>query len=258
MEEVKQKIKTNFNIPVILKGGPVVFSIEGRRPIYVKLPTLSDSMESLDFNTFIALLMITPERLKEFKIEFPFETDSQGKIIQGMLQIKEFSTVLKHFLGKYIISSQIKEKEIFLEDEKILSYELEYIANVILIAAGYKFFDENLTSNLEKQMEEEKKVSDPVLRELLKKEREAELKLKRAKDKKNNKEASDFKLEDLLITVSHEFNMKLSEVFDLNFYTLIWYYSFVYKIDVHKVHQIAAGNGLLKKGQSYKHWLNTK
>jgi hypothetical protein len=82
------------------------------------------------------------------------------------------------------------------------------------------------------------------------------LKIQRIKrNSKDNKEGTG--LNDIIAAILYEFpQYKISDVLDMNLFTLYYLFKYVGKIANYEVNKIAFGNGLVKKGQKIKYFID--
>jgi hypothetical protein len=244
--EQQSTIKTTLEKLSLIENLPIEFSIQNRRLIRFTCPSVYDLTTELEFKIFISVISLTPEKMKEFNIIVNFDSSSVGKIIQGFMGFSDYSNILLKYFKKYIKNSEIVDKSIFVENEKVLSDELEYIAHVIQISVGQKSFEE--------KQESEAELEDPVMGRIIKAQREAEEKLKKIKAKKA-KDGKGYSIEEIMLSVSYEFGYEIKELLNKTYFSLIWYFGFVSKVDAHKMNQLILSSGMSKQ-KSYSYWLN--
>lgn len=239
----QSNIRTTFNKISLIYNLPVEFSIENRRPIKFTCPTIKESFSNIDFNNFLGLISLTPEKLKEQKIELNFKIENIGDILQSYIFLNPADGVLKKYLLKYVENCDFKDKQMFVNGEKVMSYELEYIAKVMLFSLGQKEY----TDKQEEKIEE----INPVMAKILQKQKEAEEKLKKAKASKSDK----LTIEEIMLAVSYEFHLDYEKILSMSYYGLIWYFGYVGKVDAHKLNQLILSSGMSKQ-KNYNYWLN--
>lgn len=243
--EQQYNINSTFDKMSLIHNIPVQFSINDRRTIEFKFPTIRDSLGDIDFKVFLGMITLTPEKIQEKNLNFNFIIQKHGDVIQGLIGSKEYSQLLVKYLLKYIKNSEYKEKAIFVDNEKVMSYELEYIIDKILISVGQKNFEEE-----EEKVDE--KTLNPEIAKILKAQKESEEKLKKVKQKKSQGSLS---IEQIMLAVTYEFNISSKDLLELNYFSLIWYFGYVGKVDAHKLNQMILSSGMSKQ-KSYNYWLN--
>lgn len=242
--EQQQNINSSFDKMSLIHNIPVQFTINDRRLIEFKFPTIRDNLGDIDFKIFLGIITLTPEKIKEKKINFNFIVEKRGDIIQGLIGNKDYSKLLVKYLLKYIKDSEYKEQAIFINNEKVMSYELEYIIDKILISLGQKNFEE------EEKRDEEK--INPAIEKILQAQKESEEKLKKIKQKKSE---GGLNTEQIMLAVTYEFGITSKDLLELNYFGLIWYFGYVGKVDAHKLNQMILSSGMSKQ-KSYNYWLN--
>lgn len=239
----QSNIRTTLDKISLIYNLPVEFSINDRRPIRFTCPTIKESLSSIDFTNFLGLISLTPEKLKQQKIQMNFKIEHIGDILQGYIYLNTEEKVLKKYLTKYIENCEFKDKQVFVNNEKVMSYELEYIATVMLFSLGQKEYADKQEEKLEE--------INPIMAEILRKQKEAEEKLKKAKASKNEK----LSIEEIMLAVSYEFHLDYEKVLSMSYYGLIWYFGYVGKVDAHKLNQLILSSGMSKQ-KKYNYWLN--
>ena len=79
--------------------------------------------------------------------------------------------------------------------------------------------------------------------------KELEAKVQAKKDRKKSMEEKDDQslIENIMIAVTYEFGFSLEEIMNMNYFTLIWYYSYTGKLHVYRINQQAIASGMVKK-----------
>lgn len=243
--EQQHNINSTFDKMSLIHNIPVQFSIDERRIIEFTFPTIRDTLGDVNFKTFLAIISLTPSKVKEKKLIFNFIIEKQGDIIQGLISSEDYSKVLVPYLLKYIKNSEYKENYIFVDNEKIMSYELDYIINCMLVSLSQKEFEEQ-----KENIDEEK--LNPAIEKILKAQKESEEKLKKIKQKKSE---GGLNTEHIMLAITYEFGITSKELLELNYFGLIWYFGYVGKVDAHKLNQMILSSGMSKQ-KSYNYWLN--
>jgi hypothetical protein len=242
--EQQYNINSSFDKLSLIHNMPVQFTVNDRRLIEFSLPSIKDTLGDLNFKNFLGIIGLTPEKIKEKNIKLNFIIEKHGDVIQGLIANEEYSKMLVPYLLKYIKNSEYKENAIFVDNEKIMSYELDYIVEKILIALGQKNFDEK-----EEKIDEK---LNPAIAKILKAQKESEEKLKKIKQKKSE---GGLSIEQIMLAVTYEFRISSKDLLELNYFGLIWYFSYVGKVDAHKLNQLILSSGMSKQ-KTYNYWLN--
>jgi hypothetical protein len=246
--EQASNIRSSLDRLGLINNLPVEFSIDNRRTISFRCPTIKELTSELDIRLFTGLISLTPEKLKELKINLSFNAKDPGSIVQGLLFSDEYTGVLSKYLVRFIKNAEYGNKEISVDGEKVLSYEFDYIVHVILISLSKKEYEEN-PEDEQKKLEKE----NPIMAKILAAQKEAEEKLKKAKNKKDK--SGNYSTEEIMLAVSYEFNIPFEKMLEMNFFGVIWYFGYVGKVDAHKLNQLILSSGMSKQ-KSYNYWLN--
>lgn len=242
--EQQYNINSTFDKVTLIHNIPVQFSINNRRLLEFRFPTIKETLQNLDFKVFLGAMKLTPEEAKKQNIAVNFKIETTGDIIQILIVDKNYAKILVPFLLKYIKDSEYKENAIFVNNEKVMSYELDYIISCILISLSQKEFEkEEENSDVEK---------NPMIEKILKAQKESEEKLKKAKQKQSK---GSLTLQEIMLAVTYEFGISQKDLLDSNYFSLIWYFGYVGKVDGHKLNQMILSSGLSKQ-KNYSYWLN--
>jgi hypothetical protein len=248
--EQKNKIDSSLQELSLIYNLPVTFSLNNRRDITFRCPSIGDLFIDKDLKKFLGYIALTPEKIKESKntINLPFKYATQGDIVKGLITFSEFAPLLAKYFLKCIDNSEYKERDIYVDNVKILSEEFDYIAKVILVSLNQITYDK-----VEIKPEEEKEKIDPMFQKILDKQKEAEDKLKKVKAKKDK--SKGLSLEQIMLAISYEFHMSPDYLLKLNYFGLVWYFGYVGKVDAHKLNQMILSSGMSKQ-KNYSYWLN--
>ena len=242
--EQQYNIKTTFDKMSLIHNVPVQFSINERRVIEFRFPTIRETLGDINFNSFLGIILLTPEKVKEKNLNFGFIIQKHGDIIQGLIKNKDYSKLLVPYLLRFIKDAVYKDDAIYVNDEKIMSYEFDYIVDKLMIGMSQKSFEEN--------EEKPKKDLDPTIAKIMQAQKESEEKLKKVKAKKST---NNITVEQIMLAVTYEFGITPKDLLDSNYFSLVWYFSYVGKVDAHKLNQMILSSGLSKQ-KSYSYWLN--
>jgi glutamyl/glutaminyl-tRNA synthetase len=241
--EQQSNIRTTLDKISLIYHLPIEFSIDSRRPIKFTCPTIEQTLSNVDFPNFMGVLSLTPEKVKESNIQLNFAAKNRGDILQGFIYLDPKDSVLKKYLIKYIEGAEFINKELFVGGEKVMSYELQYIADSMLMSLGQEEYID--------KKEKTKEDTNPIMAKILKQQKEAEEKLKKAKASKDDK----LSIEEIILAVSYEFHIDYQKILQMSYYGLIWYFGYVGKVDAHKLNQMILSSGMSKQ-KTYSYWLN--
>ena len=245
--EQKIKIESTIEKAGMIWNLPITFSVNNRRPITIKCPTVRELFSDINLKKFLAHMALTPEKIKETKTQLPFTYNTPGDIIKGLITFTEHAQILVKYFLKYIENSKFENKEILVDNEKIYSYEFEYIIKVILTSVNQINFEEF------EEAEKEEEEMNPIIKEILRKQKESEKKLKKIKNSKDK--SKGLTIEDITLAIVYEFHLQPEYLLGLNYFGLVWYFSYVGKVDAHKLNQMILSSGMSKQ-KSYSYWLN--
>jgi hypothetical protein len=246
--EQQQTIRSTFEKNALINHLPVEFSFENRRNIKFTYPNIEDLLSDLDLQLFISMISLNKEKIQQTKIAVNFPVETRGEIISNFIAFTDYGLILKKYFLKYLHNSVEKDNLLYVGDLKVNSNEFEYIAWVILVSCGAEQVqDEDIgpAKKVEKL--------NPEMEEILKKQKEAEEKLNRIKQKKAKN--SGFTIEQIMLAITYEFAIPMKDLIKLNYYALFWYFSFVGRVDSHKLNQLIISSGFSKK-KDYSYWLN--
>jgi hypothetical protein len=245
MEQQTYRINSTFDKMSLIHNTKVQFSVNDRRVIEFRFPTVKETLGDLQFKVFLGIIILTPEEIKKRDLKFNFKIEKVGDLIQGLIASRDYFKNIVPYLLKYITNSEYKDAGIYVDNEKIMSYELNYIVEKILISVGQSTFKE-----------EEKKENieniNPMMANILKAQKESEEKLKKKKEKNSQGKLS---IEEIMLAVTYEFGISQKDLLDLNYFSIIWYFGYVGKVDAHKLNQMILSSGMSKQ-KSYSYWLN--
>jgi hypothetical protein len=247
--EQKLSISSTLEKFSLVHNIPVEFSINGGRIIRFKFPSIMEMTTEINLRMFIGLMSMTEEKLKELGIKLLVKPDSYGALAYGLLFNENYSSIISHYLLKYIDKSELKNKEIYVANERVTAAEINYIIDTIMISIGKK---EYVVEN----KEEEKELEDnPIMAKILAAQKESEEKLNKIKQKKAKNSGKGYTIEEIMLAVSYEFGLSMDYLLNLNYFALVWYFSFVAKVDAHKLNQMILSSGMSKQ-KTYNYWLN--
>lgn len=246
--EQQQTIRSTFEKNSLINHLAVEFSLESRRNIKFTYPTIEDLLSDLDLQLFITLIGLNKEKLKQSKIQVNFPVDTRGEIISNFIAFTDYGIILKKYFLKYIQDAKEKEDGLYVGELKIISKEFDYIAWVILISCGVEQVQDEEISPVKKV----EKLT-PEMEAILAKQKESEERLRKIKQKKAKN--SGFTIEQIMLAITYEFGIPMKDLVKLNYYSIFWYFSFVGKVDSHKLNQLIISSGFSKK-KDYSYWLN--
>lgn len=236
-------IRSTLDKFVLIHNLPIEFFIENRRPIKFRCPSIREVSSDLNLRIFIGLMTLDKKQIAELKFKVNVKINDYGSLAQAFLFDDNYNKIISKYLVMFIQNAEYKNKEIHVDNEKLNSYELNYIIETIMVSLSRKDYEE-------KQEAKEEEVN-PIMAKILAAQKESEEKLK----KKKQKGGKGYSIEEILLAVSYEFGISLEELLNRNYFSLIWHFSFVAKVDAHKLNQMILSSGMSKQ-KNYSYWLN--
>jgi len=226
-----------FNRIQMLRNKPIKIARDKKDSyLYVQGPTIGEIYEDDKLFLAIQILLMSEKELKEFiDVEDPKANKIDLlKIMLNSFQEKDF---LLEKMQKIILGLNIKSKELYVDTQLLKIKELERIKEILQIIMGQKNAEE-------KQPEGELSPEEKRIQEL-----EEKIKSKKTKDTNapEDKDTKDNTIEDIMAAVIYEFGFDFEKIMNMNYFTLIWYYSYTGKLHVYRINQHAIGSGMVKK-----------
>jgi len=225
----------------LLRNKPVaVLRNNEQDKIWVHGPTVGELYN--DSNLFIITQVLTSDK-EELKKMLSVDINvEREEMIRLLLTNSAFSEELAIALKVLIPKITIEEEFILYENKEVSELEFKRIEDLLKIIIGQDDF--------EKQEEEKEELSPAALRM-----KEIEARLEKKKENKSKKEASKYPFEDVLIALTYEFNFTIEQMMDMNYFTLLWYYSYIGKIHGYRLTTAALGAGV---GKDFDYFTNIK
>jgi hypothetical protein len=220
----------NFTKLQLLRNKEFYFVNTKEERVYFTVPTLDDYIGDEKMLNFFSLLQVSLNDLnEETKIENKLE------LLMYLLNSELYLAEIVETLHKLMKDVSVRTTGLFYKDYSIQPQEFEWLLNSWLISLGIKSFDE--------KPEE----PDVVLSDMDRKMKESEEKIKRIKQKREEETNSELSLDKILAAVMKEFRLKMSELLEMNLFSIFWYYNMSLRYNNYRVETIAYGNGLIKK-----------
>lgn len=146
----------------------------------------------------------------------------------------------RYFEGAFVF----KDGKILINDVIITEERFNILKLMFSIATGEKDFSE--WTNFLQQKDTEEKEMDALSKSILEKMRLNEEKIKKTKEGKNNS-GKKTDIDIIMLSIVNEIpSISLNDIFNMNYFTFMWYYSNINKLVENKIQIVAAGNGLVK------------
>jgi hypothetical protein len=224
-----------FNRIQALRNSKIKVAREDEKTyFYIQGPTIGELYDDDRLFLVCQILLMGTEELKSFlKIE---EDISKLQIITMLLTKLDENEDLTTKLKKIIIDLNIKNEVIHIGQSRLKASELEKVSEVLQILMG----------QTNKVQEEKLSPDEKRLRDL-----EAKVKAKKEQQlgnaKLDDQESDKNNIEDIILSVIYEFGFDFEKIMNMNYFTLIWYYSYTSKLHVYRINQYAIGSGMVKK-----------
>lgn len=244
----------NFIEPNILLNALIYYSFDEKlAPIYVKIPTIEDSLNDPGFNVFLSFMFLKLNDYKKLSLILKIENEGEG-FIAIIRESKEVREQIKPYIEKYLVGSTVSIKGITIEDRVLTAEEVNFFRKIILVSFGAESIDGIDQEEKEKEMIENMSAAEKAI---YLKQQDTLKRLAEAKKKKQQGQSQDgqIDLSKIIIGVMKEFNLSLEEIKKLNYYTLYYLFGYVFKIDHYDFMKKAAASGNLTKKAKIKHWL---
>jgi hypothetical protein len=226
-----------FNKIQLLRNKPI--QIERDKPetyLLVQAPTISQLYDNNLFFFTIQLLTMELEELKNF-LKVKNKKFNRMNILNVVLEEATESEEIASYLNKIILNSYFEEGFLCLNNKEITDNEIQKVSKLLRIAIGEERY-EDYSEEVKELTNEEKRLLE--LEEKIKKKKQTQ---QQAQEKVDSKSV----LEDIMIAVTYEFGFTLEHIMNMNYFTLLWYYSYTGKIHVYRINQFAIGSGMVKK-----------
>jgi hypothetical protein len=226
-----------FNRIQLLRNSPIKVARDQIEDfIYVQGPTIANiysdeiyffslQLITMPMNDLMAFLKVTNEKLSRIEII---------NIVLEEAQEKE--KVLESF-KKIIINCDFIDGFLQHGNKEISEEEIRKISRLLKIIMGqekYEDYDGN----------DSKELTDMEKRQI-----ELDERIRKKKESQKKESVVDEKnvLEDIIIAITYEFGFKLEDIMNMNYFTLLWYYSYTGKIHIYRFNQFALSSGAVKK-----------
>lgn len=236
----------------IILNATIVYAFENDDPIMVNIPKIRDSIEDPSFNLFLSLMILKKEDYEDMRLKSQVENETQA-LIALIRENKEVRLQIEPYIEKYIQGASVSSKGIQIGERVLTEKEVDFFKNIILVSFGIKRLEDIVE---DKEEEDLLAKMSPAERIIYERQQETLKRLEQAKRKRDEaKGGSKIDLPKMIAGVMKEFNMSLDQIKDLNYYTLYYLFSYVFKIDHYDFMKKAAASGNLTKKAKIRHWL---
>lgn len=204
--------------------------------LYVQGPTIGELYEDDKLFLVSQILLMEEKELKDFLKMEDEKLNKLDLMTILLIQFEEKDILLEKF-KKILLKLHLKNNKIFIDDQPLRISEVNKIKEILEIIMGQK--------TVSGQIEKNQKLSEEEKRLLALEEKIKAKKTEQAKPKENNK-GEENALEDIIIAVIYEFGLNIENIMNMNYFTLIWYYSYTGKLHVYRINQHAISSGAVK------------
>lgn len=234
---------TNFNKTNLLrKRYKFYLDFGNEQVIHFKFPTFGELYDKVDeIDATLYLMTANPNEFD--KVEMGFLAKNTYELFWGTLKLSPFyANKIKTFFNNYFEEEfDFKNDKIIVGNTELDEEKFNLITTMFLIATGYKNFSE-WTDLFNKPKEDS---LDELSNSILRKMAQNNEKIKKTKENKQGQKTTD--LDMIMLSIVNEIqSISLDDIFDMNYFTFMWYYSNLNKLIENKIQIVAAGNGLIK------------
>lgn len=226
-----------FNRIQVLRNKPIRVAREYTDSyLYVQGPTIGELYEDDKLFLVSQILLMEEKELKDFLKVQDQKLNKLDLMTILLTQFEEKDILLEKF-KKILLKLYLKNNKIFIDDQPLRISEVHKIKEILEIIMGQKMISK------EAQPEQELTEEEKRLQAL-----EEKIKAKKAQQAKpkENKETEGSDIEDIMVSVIYEFGFDLEHIMNMNYFTLIWYYSYTGKLHVYRINQHAISSGAVK------------
>lgn len=221
-----------FNRIQMLSNKPIRIAREKQDSyLFVQGPTIGQVYE--DDKLFLATqILIMPEKeLKNFLNSSESKLNKLELLTLLLTSYQEKDILLEKF-KQIILGLYVKEDRLYIDKQLLKQQEVVRIESILQIIMGQKV---------------EEKEEEPELSPQEKRLKDLEEKVKAKKQKQEVQPEEDNGIENIIIAVIYEFGFDFEKIMNMNYFTLIWYYSYTGKLHVYRINQQAISSGMVKK-----------
>lgn len=221
-----------FNRIQMLSNKPIRIAREKQDSyLFVQGPTIGQVYE--DDKLFLATqILIMPEKeLKNFLNSSESKLNKLELLTLLLTSYQEKDILLEKF-KQIILGLYVKEDRLYIDKQLLKQQEVVRIESILQIIMGQKV---------------EEKEEQPELSPQEKRLKDLEEKVKAKKQKQEVQPEEDNGIENIIIAVIYEFGFDFEKIMNMNYFTLIWYYSYTGKLHVYRINQQAISSGMVKK-----------
>lgn len=203
--------------------------------MYIQGPTIGQVYEDEKLFLVAQIIMMPEKELINFLNLQDSKLNKLELLTLLLTQFQEKEMFLEKF-QKIILDLYVKNEKLFVGAQLLKLKELQKIEEVLQIIMGQKIS----TSKDEEELSPEEK-------RMLELEEKIKAKKQKQEEEEGKTEQDANTIEDIMIAVIYEFGFDLEKIMNMNYFTLIWFYSYTSKLHVYRINQFAIGSGMVKK-----------
>jgi hypothetical protein len=231
--------RTNFSKTALLSNSKIIVEFDDKTVELVP-PTLSQYLHDLDMIQTLGVLRIEPKDFNDIVLESNFIVDSKMGVLLSIFDLKQFNgDKIKQTLFKIFPNLTYNRTEILCEGLPLSNEEFDLLLKMLQISCDEQKF-EVLSQKSQEDSEIDKKLKE-------KQDKVNQLK-KKTKEIKQDSKNTEITMDQIVMALCYEFPSFTPEyIFNMNVFSVMYYYSYIGKIIDNQIQIVAAGNGLTKE-----------
>lgn len=231
--------RTNFSKTALLSNSKIIVEFDDKTVELIP-PTLNQYLHDLEMIQTLGILRIEPKDFNEQVSESNFIVDSKMGVLLSIFDLKQFNgDKIKQTLFKLFPNLTYGRTEIFCEGLPLSNEEFDLLLKMLQISCDEQKF-EVLSPKSQEDSEIEKK-----LKEQQNKINQLKKKTQEVKQENSNTEIT---MDQIVMALCYEFPAFTPDyIFNMNVFSVMYYYSYIGKIIDNKIQIVAAGNRLTKE-----------
>jgi len=231
--------RTNFSKTALLSNTKIIVEFDDKTVELIP-PTLNQYLHDLDMIQTLGILRIEPKDFNEQVSESNFIVDSKMGVLLSIFDLKQFNgDKIKQTLFKLFPNLTYGRTEIFCEGLPLSNEEFDLLLKMLQISCDEQKF-EVLSPKSQEDSEIEKKLKEQ-------KDKINQLKKKTQEVKQANSN-TEITMDQIVMALCYEFPAFTPDyIFNMNVFSVMYYYSYIGKIIDNQIQIVAAGNGLAKE-----------
>lgn len=240
--------KTNLNTFSLLGNERIKFYFDDKI-VEFDPPNLRLYVNDIEFNYVRTLMSYTVDDFNKAIPKSYLIVENSYDVLLAFLKLELNKDLILKYIQLLFPNLVYHDNNFFVEESMLVYDEYKILLDAILVSCAEKdikdFFKE-----FEPKVEEK---IDPAIKRM----REAEERIKQIKQKGKKLQNGDTKnktkdekgitIDQIVIAVIYEFNFSIAEVYDMNMFTLLHFWTYVSKVIDTQIQIVAAGNGLTKE-----------